>query len=58
MEVYAKAVKRRERLSGHYLAEFDVASEWAANGQPAPNRTVTPVFGPVEPAAGNGSTKP
>jgi integrase len=32
MEVYAKAVKRRERLSGTYLPEFDSALEWARLG--------------------------
>jgi integrase len=29
MAVYAKAVKRRERLSGAYLREYDRALEWA-----------------------------
>jgi hypothetical protein len=31
--VYAKAVKRRERLSGNYLREFDRALEWAGTGR-------------------------
>jgi len=32
MEVYARAVKRRERLSGVYLEEFDKALQWALMG--------------------------
>lgn len=31
--VYAKAVKRRQRLSGNYLTEFDQALEWAEMGR-------------------------
>jgi integrase len=34
--LYQKAVKRRSKLSGHHLREFDRALEWAANGQQAP----------------------
>ena len=37
--VYARAVKRRERLSGNYLEQFDRALEWArmgTNGASAP----------------------
>jgi integrase len=33
MQVYAKAVKRRERLSGAYLREYDRALEWAGMGR-------------------------
>ncbi len=33
MRVYAKAVRRRERLSGVYREAFDAALHWAANGQ-------------------------
>jgi integrase len=33
IRVYAKAAKRRERLSGEYLAAFSRAVQWAANGQ-------------------------
>lgn len=40
MEVYAKAVKRRERLSG-YLREFDRALEWARMGTNAENEQIT-----------------
>jgi hypothetical protein len=29
MQVYAKAVRRRDRLSGPYLAEYDRALQWA-----------------------------
>jgi integrase len=32
LSVYAKAVKRRERLSGEYREAFDRALEWAAMG--------------------------
>jgi integrase len=35
IRVYAKAAKRRERLSGEYLATFDRALEWAAMGSGA-----------------------
>lgn len=35
LRVYAKAVKRRSKLSGKHLREFDRALEWAANGQQA-----------------------
>jgi integrase len=39
--VYQKAVKRRERLSGAYLATFDRACEWGRIGSKGTN-------GPVE----------
>jgi hypothetical protein len=29
---YQKAMKRRDRLSGEYLAAFDAALQWAGNG--------------------------
>jgi hypothetical protein len=29
MQVYAKAARRRDRLSGAYLAEYDRALQWA-----------------------------
>lgn len=32
MKVYARAVRRRERLIGAALREFDVALDWAAMG--------------------------
>lgn len=32
MKVYASAVRRRERLIGAALREFDAALEWAAMG--------------------------
>jgi integrase len=35
MKVYARAVKRRERLSGAHLAEFDRACDWADLGRKA-----------------------
>lgn len=33
MATYAKAVRRRERLSGAALREFDKALEWAEMGR-------------------------
>jgi len=35
MKVYAKAVRRRNRLSGAYLDAFDKALDWAAMGSEA-----------------------
>lgn len=37
MKVYASAVRRRERLIGAALREFDAALEWAAMGQRRPD---------------------
>jgi integrase len=34
--LYQKAVKRRSKLCGHHLREFDRALEWAANRQQGP----------------------
>jgi integrase len=37
LRVYAKAVKRREKLSGEHLVAYDRALEWAGTGrEPAP----------------------
>jgi hypothetical protein len=36
MKVYASAVRRRERLIGVALREFDAALEWAAMGSGEP----------------------
>jgi integrase len=41
--VYAKAVKRRQRLKGNYLAEFDRALEWADMGGAADPRDGEPL---------------
>jgi hypothetical protein len=44
LRVYAKAVKRRSKLSGPYLAEFDRTLSWAAlstPGETAQNGTGT-----------------
>ena len=38
LSVYAKAAKRRERLSGDYLAAFDRALDWALMGTSATNQ--------------------
>jgi hypothetical protein len=35
MQVYANAVKRREKLSGAYLEAFDGALHWALTGTSA-----------------------
>ena len=32
MKVYARAVRRRERLAGDYLVAFDAALRWTAHG--------------------------
>lgn len=32
MKVYAKAVRRRDRLTGAYRSAFDMALDWAATG--------------------------
>lgn len=37
IKVYAKAVKRRDRLSGAHLEAFDAALQWAAMGSGAEN---------------------
>jgi hypothetical protein len=34
LKVYSRAVKRRSKLSGAYLAEFDRALAWAALSTP------------------------
>ena len=36
MKVYASAVRRRERLIGVALREFDAALDWAAMGNEEP----------------------
>jgi integrase len=36
MKVYAKAIRRRQRLTGTHAQEFDVAVEWALMGAEAP----------------------
>jgi hypothetical protein len=60
IRVYAKAVKRRGRLSGEYLAAFERALEWAARAA-GPISTLRPScrdrggvrrFGSVEPYSG------
>ena len=38
MRVYARPVKRRERLRGTTLSEFDRALEWAEMGRDGQNR--------------------
>lgn len=38
IKVYARAVRRRERLSGAHHEAFDAALEWTAMGSEADNR--------------------
>ena len=38
LRVYAKATKRRERLSGNYRTEFDRACDWALLGTSPANQ--------------------
>ena len=45
--IYQKAVKRRAKLSGHHLREFDRALEWAATGS---GETITVPYRPETPA--------
>lgn len=55
MRVYARAVKRRERLSGAYLREYETALDWARLGttaavsDPLPDSGVDPLLS--EPAS-------
>jgi integrase len=48
MKVYASAVRRRERLVGAALREFDAALDWAAMG------SGEPIYADVEPNASDG----
>jgi integrase len=41
--MYQRAAKRREKLSGEYLAAFDAACEWAQLGTNRDSRDVVPV---------------
>jgi hypothetical protein len=54
MEVYVKAVKRRERLSGAYLEAFDHACDWARMGTTSHQGAMTPFPGRGSHAARNG----
>jgi integrase len=48
LSVYAKAAKRRERLSGDYLKAFDRALDWAATGrigETAPSEAIEELSG-------------
>jgi integrase len=50
MRVYASAVRRRERLIGAALREFDVALDWAAMGSGGP------IYADVEPNGSDGQS--
>jgi hypothetical protein len=50
MKVYASAVRRRERLVGAGLREFDAALDWAAMGSGEPGLV------DLEPGANDGQT--
>jgi integrase len=55
IKVYAKAVRRRERLSGAHLEAFDAALQWAALGSEAdadPSEASTLIGDAVEETAG------
>jgi integrase len=58
IRVYAKATKRRGRLSGAYLDAFDRALDWAALGSGGLETADTPesAMEPVKP--GNGALEP
>ena len=58
MKVYASAVRRRERLIGVALREFDAALDWAAIGSGEPVSVDSEPTGSDEQPAGNGSAKP
>ena len=54
LRVYAKATKRRERLTGDYRTEFERACEWArmgTNAQPEPERPAESVGSDTEPGS-------
>lgn len=57
LRVYAKAVKRREKLSGEHLAAFDRALEWAGMGREPVEAPVTGHPIPTAPDAGNRMAK-
>ncbi len=50
MKVYASAVRRRERLIGAALREFDAALDWAAMGSGGP------IYADAEPNVGDGQS--
>jgi hypothetical protein len=52
MRVYARAVKRRSRLTGEHLREFDKALEWAQMGTNLDFTDRVPGLGLLEPIAG------
>jgi integrase len=58
LRVYAKAAKRRERLSGAYLEAFDRALHWAELGRIGPEPTVERVEAEVSVDPRNTITKP
>jgi integrase len=58
IRVYAKAAKRRERLSGDYLAAFDRALEWAAMGSGADSGSVADALERVEAGADSAPQSP
>ena len=53
LKVYAKAAKRRERLSGAYLDAFDRALHWAEVGRIAEPEIPEPVEEPTSTEARN-----
>lgn len=57
LRVYAKAVKRREKLSGEHLAAYDRAREWAGMGREPVEAPVSGHPIPTAPDAGNRTAK-
>lgn len=58
IRVYARAVRRRERLSGAYREAFDLALQWAAMGSETDDVASEPLSREVGGDRGNGSLEP
>lgn len=58
MRTYASAVKRRDRLPGATLREFDRALQWALTGTSAPGSADEAASLPSPPPLRNGSVRP
>jgi hypothetical protein len=46
LRTYAKATKRRERLTGSYAAEFDRACEWSVLARKGTSEVPAPIEAP------------
>ena len=58
LRVYARPVRRRERLTGPALRQFDAPLQWAEMGRIAPELERSGAQGPAGHRAGNGSPEP